>query len=148
MSREPRGRVALRIGELRRRIREHNYRYYVLDRPTISVAAYHRLFRELQALERRHPELVSPDSPTQRVGAAPAEAFASVRHATPMLSMDDAFSEEQLAAFDRRVRERLAIEEVEYAAEPSSTASRSASSTSGAFSSAARPGATASRART
>ena len=118
MSRPPRGRIALRIGELRRRIREHNYRYYVLDCPMISDAAYDRLFRELQALERRHPELVTPDSPTQRVGAAPAETFASVRHATPMLSLDDAFSHEELAAFDRRVRERLRVDEVEYTAEP------------------------------
>ena len=115
----PPGQLARRTAELRRRIREHNYRYYVLDRPTISDAAYDRLFRELQALERRHPELVTPDSPTQRVGAAPAETFASVRHATPMLSLDDAFSRRGA----RRLRPRgcasaLGADVVEYAAEP------------------------------
>ncbi len=112
------GQLARRAAELRRRIGEHNYRYYVLDRPTISDAAYDRLFRELQDLERRHPELIRPDSPTQRVGAAPAEKFGSARHATPMLSLDDAFNDEELAAFDRRVRERLGAAVVEYAAEP------------------------------
>jgi DNA ligase (NAD+) len=118
MSRSHRDGVASRAAELRRRIHEHNYRYYVLDRPTISDAAYDRLFQELQALERRHPELVTTDSPTQRVGPAPAEKFASVHHGTPMLSLDDAFSDEGLADFDRRVRERLGVDEVEYAAEP------------------------------
>ena len=78
--------LARRAAELRRRIGEHNYRYYVLDRPTISDAAYDRLFRELQDLERRHPELVRPDSPTQRVGAAPADKFGSARHAPHALA--------------------------------------------------------------
>ena len=114
----PPGQLARRAAELRGRIGEHNYRYYVLDRPTISDAAYDRLFRELQDLERRHPELVRPDSPTQRVGAAPPEKFGSARHATPMLSLNDAFSDEELAAFDRRVQERLGAAVVEYAAEP------------------------------
>ena len=118
MRRRPREDAARRVAALRRRIDEHNYRYYVLDRPVISDAAYDRLFRELQALEQRHPELVTSDSPTQRVGAAPAERFESARHASPMLSLDDAFSDEELAAFDRRVRERLGVEVVEYAAEP------------------------------
>jgi DNA ligase (NAD+) len=110
--------LARRAAGLRRQIDEHNYRYYVLDRPTISDAAYDRVFRELQEIERRHPELLRPDSPTQRVGAAPAEKFGSIRHATPMLSLDDAFSDEELTAFDRRVRERLGVDAVEYAAEP------------------------------
>jgi DNA ligase (NAD+) len=118
MRRRPREDPARRVAALRRRIDEHNYRYYVLDRPVISDAAYDRLFRELQALEQRHPELVTSDSPTQRVGTAPAERFGSARHASPMLSLDDAFSDEELAAFDRRVRERLGAEVVEYAAEP------------------------------
>jgi DNA ligase (NAD+) len=118
MTKQPGKDVARRAAELRRQIHEHNYRYYVLDRPSISDAAYDRLFRELQELERQHPGLVTPDSPTQRVGAAPAEKFASVRHSTPMLSLDNAFSDEELAGFDRRVRERLGVTEVEYAAEP------------------------------
>jgi DNA ligase (NAD+) len=118
MTKQPRPDVVRRAAELRRQIHEHNYRYYVLDRPSISDPAYDRLFRELQELERQHPGLVTPDSPTQRVGAAPAEKFASVRHGTPMLSLDNAFSDDELAAFDRRVRERLGVTDVEYAAEP------------------------------
>lgn len=107
-----------RIEELRKQINSHNYRYYVLDRPVIPDAEYDRLLRELDELERRHPALITPDSPTQRVGAAPAKAFPPVRHAIPMLSLNDAFSDEELVTFDRRVRERLKIPEVEYAAEP------------------------------
>ena len=118
MSRPAGEAAARRVAELRRQIGEHNHRYYVLDRPTISDAAYDRLFRELEDLERRHPELIRPDSPTQRVGAAPAAKFGSLRHGAPMLSLDDAFSDEELAAFDRRLRERLGVERVEYAAEP------------------------------
>ena len=118
MSRPAGEAAARRVAELRRQIGEHNHRYYVLDRPTISDAAYDRLFRELEDLERRHPELIRPDSPTQRVGAAPAAKFGSLRHGAPMLSLDDAFSDEELAAFDRRLQERLGVERVEYAAEP------------------------------
>jgi DNA ligase (NAD+) len=94
---------------LRAEIEEHNHRYYVLDAPLISDAEYDRLFRELQALEAEHPELVSADSPTQRVGAAPLPEFAAVAHATPMLSLNNAFADEEVAAFDRRVHEGLAI---------------------------------------
>lgn len=107
-----------RIEQLRRQIDEHNYRYFVLDAPTISDAAYDLLLRELQALERDFPQLVSPDSPTRRVGAQPAEGFQSVVHSTPMLSLANAFSDEEVADFDRRVRERLDIETVSYAVEP------------------------------
>ncbi|MGD8617734.1 MAG: NAD-dependent DNA ligase LigA [Gammaproteobacteria bacterium] len=107
-----------RARELHAELHEHNYRYYVLNDPTISDAQYDGLLRELQDLEQRYPELLSPDSPTQRVGAPPVKAFGEVRHEQRMLSLDNAFSDEELADFDRRVRERLDIEQVNYAAEP------------------------------
>lgn len=107
-----------RVEELREQISYHNYRYYVLDAPEIPDAEYDRLLRELEELERRHPELITPDSPTQRVGAEPLKEFASVAHEVPMLSLSNAFTEEELAAFDRRARERLGVDEVEYEAEP------------------------------
>jgi DNA ligase (NAD+) len=108
-----------RVVELRRQIEHHNYRYYVLDDPEVPDAEYDRLMRELQDLEERFPELVSEDSPTRRVGAAPVEGFPSVRHETPMLSLSNAFSDEEVTEFDRRVRERLGLEgEIEYLAEP------------------------------
>ncbi len=110
--------IRVRIEALRREIDHHNYRYYVLDDPEIPDAEYDRLMRELQALEAEHPELVTPDSPTQRVGARPLPAFAEVRHAIPMLSLDNAFSDAELDDFDRRVRERLGVETVTYSAEP------------------------------
>jgi DNA ligase (NAD+) len=110
--------VARRAEALRAAIDEANYRYYALDAPTISDAEYDRLFRELQALESAHPELVAPDSPTQRVGAAPVREFASVRHRVPMLSINNAFGDEEVEAFDRRCREALGIGEVEYSCEP------------------------------
>ncbi len=113
-----RGTVAERIRKLRDEIELHNYRYYVLDAPTIPDAEFDRLFRELQALERAHPELVTPDSPTQRVGGMPASGFAQVRHRVPMLSLNNAFDDADVAVFDRRVSEALGIEDVEYAAEP------------------------------
>jgi DNA ligase (NAD+) len=103
---------------LRAAIEEHNYAYYVLDRPTVPDAEYDRLFRELQALEARYPELLTADSPTQRVGAAPLAAFAEIRHASPMLSLNNAFDEAEVEAFDRRAREALGVERVEYSAEP------------------------------
>lgn len=110
-------RTVRRAERLRREIEEHNYRYYVLDDPAISDAEYDALFRELQELERAQPELAAADSPTQRVGAAPAAAFAEVAHPMPMLSLENAFDEEDLRAFDRRVSERLGHENVTYAAE-------------------------------
>ncbi|WP_300454218.1 NAD-dependent DNA ligase LigA [Accumulibacter sp.] len=111
--------VGQRVDRLRAEIRRHDYQYYVLDAPQISDSEYDRLFRELQALEAEHPELLRSDSPTQRVGAAPLAVFAAVAHATPMLSLNNAFSDDEVAAFDRRVREGLAIEgEVDYSAEP------------------------------
>ncbi len=111
--------VEQRIADLRDQINYHNYRYYVLDAPELPDAEYDRLLRELQQLEAKHPELISADSPTQRVGATPLKAFGSVRHALPMLSLDNAFSDQELADFDRRVRERLGSDKpIEYLAEP------------------------------
>lgn len=111
--------VASRAEQLRRNLEYHNHRYYVLDDPEISDEQYDRLLRELQALEQAHPELLTPDSPTQRVGAAPAELFAEAPHRVPMLSLDNAFDEQELRDFDRRVRERLGHEgEIDYACEP------------------------------
>jgi DNA ligase (NAD+) len=107
-----------RAAELGQQLREHDYRYYVLDAPSISDAEYDALFRELQALESRHPELLTPDSPTQRVGGQPSPDFAPVRHRVPMLSLNNCFTDEELAAFDRRVREGLGRDRVEYVAEP------------------------------
>ncbi|HEY7699732.1 MAG TPA: NAD-dependent DNA ligase LigA, partial [Vicinamibacteria bacterium] len=95
--------------ELRREIAEHNYRYHVLDAPVISDAEYDRLFQELKALESEHPELASPDSPTQRIGAAPAGDFRPVKRATPMLSLENAFGEEDLREFAARVRRFLGL---------------------------------------
>ncbi|SEG57807.1 NAD-dependent DNA ligase LigA [Marinobacterium lutimaris] len=96
-----------RIQALREQIDTHNHRYYVLDEPSIPDAEYDRLFRELKALEEEHPELVTPDSPTQRVGAKPKGGFAEVTHELPMLSLDNAFSEEELRAFVKRIADRL-----------------------------------------
>ncbi len=107
-----------RAEALREQIRYHNYRYYVLDDPELPDAEYDRLLRELQDLEKAHPELVTHDSPTQRVGAQPLDGFGEVRHEIPMLSLDNSFNDEELAEFDRRVRERLETEIIEYAAEP------------------------------
>lgn len=106
------------IAQLRAEIERHNYRYYVLDDPTISDAEYDVLFRELQTLEAQYPELLTADSPTQRVGGKPLKAFAEVQHRTAMLSLNNAFSEEDVRAFDARIREALGIAEVEYAVEP------------------------------
>ena len=96
-----------RIAELRRVIRDHEERYYVLADPQISDADFDRLMSELRELERSHPECVTPDSPTQRVGGRPADGFAAVAHATPMLSLDNAYSDDDLAAFHDRVRRVL-----------------------------------------
>ncbi|MEP7184098.1 MAG: NAD-dependent DNA ligase LigA, partial [Betaproteobacteria bacterium] len=112
--------AAARTAALRRELEAHNYRYYVLDAPTISDAGFDGLFRELVALEAQYPDLADPDSPTQRVGGASAAAFDAVSHRVPMLSLNNAFSDEEAEAFDRRVREGLAGADgdVEYAVEP------------------------------
>ncbi|MCU0935697.1 MAG: NAD-dependent DNA ligase LigA [Gammaproteobacteria bacterium] len=106
-----------RAAELRRLVEHHNYRYYVLDAPEVPDAEYDRLLRELQDLEALYPDLVTADSPTQRVGATPIESFGEVAHEVPMLSLANAFTEEEVGDFDRRVRERLGVGRVEYAAE-------------------------------
>ena len=110
--------AAARIAALREQINHHNYRYYVLDEPEIPDAAFDRLLRELQGLEAQHPALITPDSPTQRVGAAPISEFGEVTHSMPMLSLGNAFGEDEVTAFDRRIREGLELAEVEYVAEP------------------------------
>ena len=110
--------AAARAETLRREIERHNYQYHALDRPLITDAEYDGLFRELQDLETRYPELLTPDSPTRRVGAPPGEAFAGVTHRAPMLSLNNAFGDDEVEAFDRRVREALGKDAVEYAVEP------------------------------
>jgi DNA ligase (NAD+) len=110
--------ILARVKELRAELDQHNYNYYVLDRPVISDAAYDGLFRELQEIEQQHPRLVTPDSPTQRVGAEPLAEFAQVTHRSPMLSLNNAFADEEVVAFDKRVREAIDADAVEYAAEP------------------------------
>ena len=109
---------AKHAAQLRAQINDHNYRYYVLDAPVISDVEYDHLLRELQRLEQQHPELVTADSPTQRVGAAPLAAFAEVTHTVPMTSMDNAFDDDELRDWDRRVRQSLGAEQVSYTAEP------------------------------
>jgi DNA ligase (NAD+) len=110
---------ARRAAQLRAELAEHNYRYHVLDDPTVPDSVYDQLFNELVELEAQYPELIVADSPTQRVGAAPAAGFAEIRHGTPMLSLENAFSVEDVEDFDRRVRERLgADDEIQYSAEP------------------------------
>lgn len=107
-----------RIAKLREEIRRYDYYYYVLNQPLISDAEYDKLFRELLELEQRYPELVTPDSPTQRVGAPPAEEFAPVEHAIPMLSLQNCFQDEELEAWADRVYRLLGGEPVEYVCEP------------------------------
>src|SRR5688500_17066696 len=114
----PSKRQVERARQLRGEIEKHNRLYHAEDAPQISDAEYDRLFRELVELEQAHPELATPDSPTQRVGSAPLPEFAEVRHRAPMLSLANAFDEEEVRAFDRRVREGLGVKAVEYAAEP------------------------------
>lgn len=104
---------------LRGQLRYHNHRYYVLDDPQIPDAEYDRLFRELQELEAAHPEWVTVDSPTQRVGAAPLDEFGEVKHAIPMLSLGNVFSDGELLAFDKRIHDRLkSVGVIDYVAEP------------------------------
>ncbi|WP_144821691.1 NAD-dependent DNA ligase LigA [Marinobacter piscensis] len=111
--------IVRRVTELRTALDEHNYRYYVLDDPGIPDAEYDRLFRELQELEAENPELASANSPTQRVGTKAETSFEKVVHRLPMLSLDNAFSDEELRDFDRRVKDRLNVEtDVEYVCEP------------------------------
>ncbi len=111
--------IQKKAAELRQALHRHNYLYYVLDEPEVSDAEYDRLMRDLMALEAAHPELVAPESPTQRVGAPPLEKFETVAHTIPMLSLQNAFDEEEVLAFDQRVRRFLKTdEEILYTAEP------------------------------
>lgn len=103
---------------LRKQINHHNYQYYILDNPEIPDTEYDRLLRALQDIEQAHPELVSPDSPTQRVGAKPLESFSEIRHGIPMLSLGNAFNEKEVYDFDRRIREKLDLTSIDYVAEP------------------------------
>ncbi len=108
-----------KIRALRKQIRDHNYRYYVLDDPVISDGEYDALLRELESLETQHPEFISSDSPTQRVGSAPLSKFESVPHRTPMLSLSNAMNTEELLMFDERVQKGLGVsKKIEYVAEP------------------------------
>jgi len=109
---------AKRVEALRTRIRDADYKYYVLDAPDVSDAEYDAWMRELAELEAAHPALAAPDSPTQRVGGAASETFEAVTHRLPMLSLNNAFTDEEVEAFDRRVRDALGIEIVRYACEP------------------------------
>lgn len=116
---QPSADIRQRVADLRRDIEYHNYRYYILDDPEIPDSEWDRLLQELRELEGIYPSLITADSPTQRVGATPTDEFAEVRHRLPMLSLDNAFSEDDLNNFDRRVRERLGVDsDVEYSAEP------------------------------
>ena len=113
------GKSAARVAALRIELARHDHRYYVLDDPEVPDAEYDRLMRELRELEAAHPELLNADSPTQRVSGTPNDEFDEVRHGVPMLSLENAFADEDVVEFDRRVRERLAVAaDVEYCAEP------------------------------
>ncbi len=109
--------VSKQIDQLREQLRHHEYLYYVLDQPEISDAEYDAMMRELKKLEEAHPELITADSPTQRVGGKPREGFVKVAHSSPMLSLDNALNEEELRAFDRRVKSVLGSESYAYVAE-------------------------------
>src|SRR5450755_2931579 len=107
-----------RAEKLRAQIADANHRYHVLDDPQITDADYDKLMREIEALEAAHPELVTADSPTQRVGAAPSGAFAEVRHEILMLSLANAFSDDEVADFGRRIEKRLGASDLEFSVEP------------------------------
>ena len=111
--------IASRIADLRTKLNDHNFRYYVLDDPVISDSQYDELLRELQSLEEAHPELITPDSPSQRVGASPLSAFGSITHRQPMLSLANAMNTDELVAFMDRIKKGLDTEQnVEMIAEP------------------------------
>jgi len=118
VSKPSKKKAAEEIEELRKEINYHNYRYYVLDSPVISDQEYDRLLRRLEELEKMYPDLVTPDSPTQKVGAPPREEFGTVTHSIPMLSLQNAFSEGEVVEFDRRIKRLLGMSQIEYVAEP------------------------------
>lgn len=116
---KPSDSIIKKIVQLKKKINDHNYHYHILDAPVISDATYDKLFRELEALEKKYPELISNDSPTQRVGSTPLTSFQQVEHAIPMLSLENAFSEKEVFAFNKRIQERLKTQQdIEYACEP------------------------------
>jgi DNA ligase (NAD+) len=106
-----------KVEALREKIRRHEHLYYVLDQPEISDAEFDLLIRELQQAEAAHPALITPDSPTQRVGGVPREGFVKVRHSSAMLSLDNAYNEQELRDWERRVHELSGLESVEYVCE-------------------------------
>ncbi|MGH6958983.1 MAG: DNA ligase LigA-related protein, partial [Dongiaceae bacterium] len=110
--------AARRIEALREQIRRHDHLYYVESQPEISDERYDALYTELQQIERRFPHLITPDSPTQRIGERPIEGFAHVRHSLPMLSIDNTYSPQELREFDARVRRGLAGQLYEYVVDP------------------------------
>jgi len=111
--------IQQRVIQLREELQQHNYKYYTLDEPSIHDAEYDRLLRELQELEAQYPQLITADSPTQRVGSTPLTAFSQVKHKVPMLSLGNSFNEKELSGFDKRVRDRLKTsEEITYVGEP------------------------------
>ena len=110
--------ISQQVDKLREAIDRHNYNYSVLDEPSIPDSEYDKLFLELQKLEQSYPQLITSDSPTQRVGATPLEKFSQITHRSPMLSLSNEFDSSSVEAFDRRVGEKLGTNEVEYAVEP------------------------------
>jgi DNA ligase (NAD+) len=141
---------ARRAAELRRAIAHHDWRYHVLDRPEIADVEYDRLVRELQAIEARRPELVTPDSPTQRVSGQPREGFATVAHDPPLLSLDNSFDEKELREWHARLLSHLGVETLpgDLVAEPKLDGLSCKPSRRAGASSSARRAAAAARART
>ena len=109
--------VEQKIEALREKIRYHEHLYYVLDNPEVSDTEFDKLMQQLQQLEAEHPTLITPDSPTQRVGGKPREGFVKVRHSSPMLSLDNTYNEEELRAWERRVHELTGRKDVDYVCE-------------------------------
>ncbi|MBL4852553.1 MAG: NAD-dependent DNA ligase LigA [Gammaproteobacteria bacterium] len=109
--------ITKRVNTLREKINDHNYRYYTLDDPQVPDAEYDRLMRELYQLEEEHPNLIVTSSPTQRVGATPLSAFCQIKHEQPMLSLGNAFTDDEVRSFDQRIRDRLHSDKIEYVAE-------------------------------
>src|SRR6185437_6614217 len=109
--------IQQKIDSLRDVIRHHEYLYYVLDAPELPDADFDHLMQELKKLEAAHPELITPDSPTQRVGGKPREGFVKVEHSRPMLSLDNAYNEQELRDWDRRVHELAGSDKIEYVCE-------------------------------
>ena len=107
------------INQLRQQLRDHNYRYHVLDDPSVTDAQYDQMFLQLQSLEQQYPQFISDDSPTQRVGSKPEDGFSEVKHDLPMLSLSNGFADEDVQAFVKRIKDRLNTDDaIEFVAEP------------------------------